>query len=177
MSARPVGGDDAGVRLVRASLRYREAFLDMAVEFRAEGSNAYPTVEYFERYVRRHQRLARRATREFRPMTAYWLMSDDGSAIGIGNLRHDLLSPLLARERGHIGYEIRPSARRKGYGTMILGLLLTEARVRGLTRVLLTCTKDNVGSRTIIERNGGTFESEVYSERLSATMLRFWIEL
>ncbi len=41
----------------------------------------------------------------------------------------------------------------------------------GLTKVLVTCSADNFGSRRVIEANGGVLESETYD------VLRYWISL
>ena len=55
-------------------------------------------------------------------------------------------------EGGHIGYVIRPSERRKGYGTLILGLALVQAHACGLDRVRFTCNTENIASARIIEK-------------------------
>lgn len=47
--------------------------------------------------------------------------------------------------------------------------VLPHARALGLDRVLVTCDTTNVGSRKVIEANGGEFEDE------RGGMLRFWI--
>jgi len=43
------------------------------------------------------------------------------------------------RWAGHIGYGIRPSARRRGLATWALGRILDEARVLGMDRLLIVC--------------------------------------
>ncbi len=78
---------------------------------------------------------------------------------------------------GHIGYRIRPSERRKGYGTLILALTLAEARKLGLPRVLLTCDQDNIASARVIQANGGALASEGYSPQTQTLVSRYWIEL
>ena len=72
------------------------------------------------------------------------------------------LTPALEIQGGHIGYNVPPSVRRKGYGTQLLRLTLPKARAAGLSRVLLTVDSSNVASIRIIERNGGRVESEGY---------------
>jgi predicted acetyltransferase len=59
---------------------------------------------------------------------------------------------------GHIGYGIRPSARRRGLATWAMGQMLDEARVLGLDRVLVVCAVGNVASVKTIERCDGVFE-------------------
>ena len=42
---------------------------------------------------------------------------------------------------GHIGDGIRPSERRKRYGTLIIKLALLECKKLGINNVLITCKK------------------------------------
>lgn len=79
--------------------------------------------------------------------------------LGRTSIRYTL-NDRLREYGGHIGYEIRPSEQRKGYGTLILRLALTRARELGLERVLVTCDVDNYGSRGVTENNGGVLEGE-----------------
>lgn len=41
---------------------------------------------------------------------------------------------------------------------------------------MLTCDAENTGSRKIIERNSGVFESELYDD-CGKAVLRYWIEV
>jgi len=43
--------------------------------------------------------------------------------------------------------------------------------------VLLTCNESNIGSRKIIEANGGQFENAVVVEGQADKKLRYWISL
>jgi predicted acetyltransferase len=76
---------------------------------------------------------------------------------------------------GHIGYEIRPTQRKRGYGKLILRLALQEARALGIDRALLTCDCTNAASRRIIEANGGMLEDELQQGDGKPSKLRFWI--
>jgi predicted acetyltransferase len=87
--------------------------------------------------------------------TFRWLVEGDRVLGGIV-LRHELDDFVL--KVGHIGYGIRPSARRRGLATGALGRMLAEAREFGLDRVLIVCEDDNLGSANTIERNGGVLE-------------------
>ena len=72
---------------------------------------------------------------------------------------------------------IRPSQRRRGYGTRILALTLDKARLLGLERVLVTCDDDNLGSARIIEKNGGLLASKGLSTSSGVLIRRYWIAL
>ena len=112
----------------------------------------------------------------FVAMTSYWLVRNGERVLGETRLR-SRLTPALEVEGGHIGYMIRPSERRKGYGTQILALVLPQARWAGHRRVLVTCDTDNIGSARIIEKNGGVLNSYSVSLYSGKQVSRYWIEL
>jgi len=95
----------------------------------------------------------------FVPSTTYFLYDENGPILGAVNIRHRLVDHIMI-EGGNIGYGIRPSARKQGHGTTILGLALIKAKALGLDSVLITCNKNNVASARIILNNGGFLESE-----------------
>jgi predicted acetyltransferase len=103
----------------------------------------------------------------FVPATELWWVEGDQFLGRIG-IRHRL-TPALLEMGGHIGYDVRPTARRRGNATAMLLNALVVARDLGIERALVTCDVDNVGSRAVIERNGGVFEDE------RAGILRFWV--
>ena len=107
-------------------------------------------------------------------MSTFWLL-DGREIVGEIRIRHRL-SPALEDFGGHIGYNVRPSQRRKGYATRMLALGLEEARRLRLTGVLLTCDPANIGSVRVIERNGGRLlsQSPAHSGRMTS---RYWIDL
>jgi predicted acetyltransferase len=108
------------------------------------------------------------------PFTTYWLLDDEGAVVGVSRLRHELTDGLLYHG-GHIGYYVRPSARRKGHGTYILALTLTEGRKRGIERFLLTVDSENVPSIRVIEANGGVLEDERIDKDTGRLFRRYWI--
>jgi predicted acetyltransferase len=108
------------------------------------------------------------------PFTTYWLLDDDSAVVGISRLRHELNDGLLYHG-GHIGYYVRPSARRKGHGTSILALTLAEGRKRGIERFLLTVDSENVPSIRVIEANGGVIEDERIDKDTGRPFRRYWI--
>ena len=106
--------------------------------------------------------------------TTFWVVDEKDKYIGRISLRHKLTEELL-KIGGHIGYDVRPSERRKGYCSKMLELCLQEAKTMGLKKVLMTCDYDNVGSKKVIEKNGGKLESQSnYNGKL---IRRYWIDL
>jgi predicted acetyltransferase len=99
-----------------------------------------------------------------------WIV-EDGQVLGGIVLRH-----IFDDHLGHIGYGVRPSARRRGLASWALGEMLKEARVAlGLDRVLMPCLADNVASARTIERNGGVLEGIRDTEH--GPVRRYWIAL
>ena len=105
--------------------------------------------------------------------TYRWIVADD-AVLGAIALRHELNERLL-QFGGHIGYGIRPSARRQGLATWALGRMLDEARRLGLDRVLLTCAAGNIASARTIEHHGGILED--IRDTGSVRLRRYWIDL
>ena len=93
------------------------------------------------------------------PDTVYWAVRD-GDMVGRISLRHEL-NEFLLREGGHIGYIVRPSARRQGVATEMLRQILRTDKARSIGRLLLTCDEDNLASEKTIRANGGILENVV----------------
>ncbi len=110
------------------------------------------------------------------PDSTFFLLDDERNILlGAVNIRH-YLSDHLMKYGGHIGDGIRPSERRRGYGTLIISLALEKCRELGIERVLITCDKDNIGSAKSIIRNGGVLENELTDED-GDIIQRYWIDL
>ena len=110
------------------------------------------------------------------PSSTFFLLDiDRNRLVGAVNIRHHLNERLLF-DGGHIGDGIRPSERRKGYGTEIIRLALLECKKLGIDKVLITCDKDNVGSMKSIINNGGILENEVVDDSGSVVQ-RYWVKI
>jgi predicted acetyltransferase len=104
------------------------------------------------------------------PCTFLWIVDDAEPDTYLGSLaiRHRL-TPFLLEVGGHIGYSVRPSARRRGVATAALREALPLARALGIDPALVTCDDDNTGSRRVIEANGGVLEDVRGAKR------RYWV--
>lgn len=98
-------------------------------------------------------RLGRVLPNGYVPQTTFWVFAGE-RPVGISKLRHRL-TDALRRTGGHIGYCIRPTERRKGYGNQMLRETLVEARRLGIVQALITVNTDNAPSWRMIEANGG----------------------
>ena len=102
------------------------------------------------------------------PVTELWYLRG-ADYIGTVMIRHELTPPLLY-DGGNIGYHVVPGYRRQGHATAMLAAACDRCREQGMSRVLLTCRPDNLGSRRVIEANGGVLDS-------ADDLLRYWIAL
>lgn len=110
------------------------------------------------------------------PYEILWLHAGN-TFIGEVSFRFEL-SPLLEDFGGHIGYGIRPSFQRRGMGCLALEMICERARSRGMDRLLVTCSPDNIASERIILANGGLYEDTRDNSHWGYdTVKRFWIEL
>jgi len=174
--------------LVAPNVRFRRSFAAAIDEFRAEGrgskwdrtvlgdyartpDSTWATDEAFGAFTAAIRAEALPETPRpdgWVPDTELWWAEGD-EYLGRIAIRHRL-TPRLLEVGGHIGYDVRPSARRRGHATEMLRQALAIAAGLGIERALVTCDVDNIGSRTVIERNGGVLEDE------RAGKLRFWID-
>ena len=86
----------------------------------------------------------------------YFAIDETGRIAGIVDLRHELKGFLL--DFGNSGYSVRPSERRKGYATSMLGLIVERAKEIGLERLQLSVERTNEASIKTILKNGGIYE-------------------
>ena len=167
------------LRLVKLSEEYKRHLNEMMEEWYATGENIIPYVirknDYkdFEYYMDNLE--VKEGTENLVPDSTFFCLDEDRDIfVGAVNIRHYLNEALL-RDGGHIGDGVRPSERRKGIATKMIGLALDECRKLGIDRVLMVCDKDNIGSAKSIINNGGVLENEIIDGEVIEQ--RYWIEL
>lgn len=167
--------------LFNPSNKYQKSFLEALTEYHREGRHLeYDIIKLktdFNAFV--NSLLGKSDENNLSPNmvaeTVYWLI-DEEEFIGRISIRPKL-NECLAYVGGHIGYDIRPSKRKHGYGKIILRLGLEKARMLGcFEKVLLTCDEENIGSKKIIESNGGILKDK-FSINNQLEKLRYWIYL
>jgi predicted acetyltransferase len=98
-----------------------------------------------------------------------WWWTDGAEFLGRIAVRHQLTDQLRIAG-GHIGYDVRPTARRQGHATSMLRAALRRAPSLGVSpSALITCDTTNIGSRKAIETNGGVLADETDGIR------RYWV--
>ncbi|KXK52045.1 MAG: GNAT family N-acetyltransferase [Anaerolineae bacterium] len=163
------------VDLVRPHARCRASFLEAVEEFKPEGRYLEVSPDTFDSYLARLLAMESNPPAGYVADTALWLMRGD-HFIGRLSIRHHL-NAKLERFGGHVGYELRPTERGKGYGTLILRLGLEHARRLGFRRVMLTTDVTNERSIRVIKANGGTLQDRIRVEGRDVDTFRWWIEL
>ena len=158
-----------------------DSYRAMVAEMRTEGEDLIPFPLSFDNqdFAAFLAKLAASSRGEGIPAdfvanTTFWLVDERSEVVAVSNLRH-ALTPKLRIEGGHIGYGVRPSARRRGHATEILRRTLAEARAKGIDEALVTCSAANAGSRATILRCRGRLDSEEYVKSRGEVVQRYWI--
>jgi predicted acetyltransferase len=164
---------------VRFESTYREAMDEFVAEGRDEELRSLPLHATFAAFVREldEQSRGEGLPPGWVPGTTLWLIDDDRFVAKV-EVRHRLTEALRLRG-GHVGHAVRPTARRRGYGTLALALAsaLPVCLSLGLRRILVTCDATNETSRRIIEANGGILEDVVQLSDPVVRTMRYWIDV
>ena len=165
------------VCLARPHQRYKNSFIEGVREYIREDQsiNWHPDIlaARFDEYLKVLRQAETNPLAGMVPSSHFWLISDGRRYLGDVDIRHHLIAS-LRRYGGHIGYKIRPSERRKGYGTLICRLGIEQARQRHIGDILITCDDDNIGSCKVIEANGGVLLDKIDNNHAVLTR-RYWI--
>ncbi len=172
------------ITLVKLTRDYKEQLFDMLTEWREDIMENHTDMSPwkiwandfhdFDHYMENLDTREEMENGWVPDTTLFCLDRDRNIFVGAVNIRHNLNDDLL-KTGGHIGDGIRPSERRKGYATAMIALALEECKKLGISKVLICCDKDNVGSAKSIIRNGGVLENEV--EEDGSIVQRYWIQI
>ena len=165
------------IYLVRPDTKYYEKYNEMMKEWTESNTDIAPwflnkpfnepfnDINKFERYV---NLLLKYETESVDPkyttQSDYFAVDENDRLVGAGRLAHNLYADTYDENGsgfnvwGHIGYGVRPSERKNGYGTQIARLLLEKARDRNILNVFAGVHDSNTGSIRVIENCGGVLE-------------------
>ena len=166
------------IRLVRPAAEHKEQALDFRREFFDCGENVINGSELLDRiddygeWLRSvtDNAIAETVSPDWVLTDTFFAIDESGSIVGIIDLRRTLNDFL--KDFGNSGYSVRPSQRKKGYATQMLGLLLDIARQSGLTELHLSVERTNEASIKTIRRNGGVYERSFEFEGEQADIYR-----
>ncbi len=103
-----------------------------------------------------------------------FLVENNGYILGAINLRYVMTEDLL-KFGGHLSFGIRPEERKKGYAFIMIKLALNILRTNGITKALVTITRDNKAAQRTIRKIGGKLENAY--ELQGNVIDRYWISL
>lgn len=170
------------MKIVALQIQHENALADFVSEFASTGEEQIPAflpnpdwsfAETVDGFAKRSCGVG--LPEDWVPGTTRFLVHED-HILGLFNLRHQL-TDYLRRFGGHVGYSVRPSERRKGYGTVLLESAKELAREMKIERLLITCDSRNVASIGVIEKCGGVFEDRTYFEPVGHDVCRYWIPI
>lgn len=153
---------------------YKQEFLAFG-ESRINGSCGLTFYDDFDSWLKITQSIEKETLSRdnVHASTFFSVRKSDKKVIGSIQLRHSLTEELRSYG-GHIGYAIRPSERKQGYGKQQLLLVLEIAKKMGISQIMISCDKDNIASANTIKSCGGRLAEE---KLVRGSMLQiYWID-
>jgi predicted acetyltransferase len=151
--------------------------LDMMDEWYATGEKIIPyairKVDYHDYTIYLDSLEVKENKTNLVPDSTFFCLDEERNIfVGAVNIRNFLNDNLL-KNGGHIGDGVRPSERRKGIATKMIGLALEECKKLEINKVLTVCDKNNIASAKSILNNRGILENEIEVDGIIEQ--RYWI--
>ena len=174
------------MKLVFPNIAYKEKAIEYIREFYEYGSeingsgslDRYLKESTYEAWIEKVIRdldIANIPEGKVPAITYFYIRESDDKIVGMINIRL-ALNGFLRTEGGHIGYSVRPTERRRHYGTEMLAAALKVCDTIGIKEVLVSCDKSNPASAGVIKNCGGKLKREFYSEIFHAIVQMYKIE-
>lgn len=180
--------EDEDIKLIKPTIEHRiqaKEMLEEARKYDADNPDiwaGYSSMQKYEKYEDWLEKLENDLDFEniksgrVSAATYFSVRKSDNKIIGIINIRYEL-NEYLENFGGHIGYSIRATERKKGYGKKQLELALDKCLEISIDKVLITCRENNIGSEKVIKSCEGIYEDTRYSEKEKDNLKRYWIKL
>ena len=152
------------IKLIKPSKEFFNQLKELKQDFinnnesRIQGSGSLDKYENLDEWLKSINEIEQGLNSKLVPTTYYLILSDD-EVVGNISIRHYLTKD-LEEFGGHIGYSIKPSARRKGFATEALRLILELYKDR-YDEILIMCEDDNIASNRTILVNGGILINKI----------------
>jgi len=152
------------VRLVKPSEEHFNQLKELKTDFinnnepRIQGSGSIDKYDDLKEWLKSINEIEQGKNEKLVPSTYYLILSDE-EVVGTISMRHYLTKD-LEEFGGHIGYSIKPSARRKGYAKEALRLVLDLYKDKS-DEILIMCEDDNIASNKTILANGGILINQI----------------
>ena len=160
----------------KQAMAYRQEFLQNGEKI--NGSSGFVKYENYNEWLKmiKSQKVLETSA-ETTPTTTYFTVrKEDNQIIGNVQIRHHLTEK-LQKYGGHIGYAVRPTERKKGYGTAQLKLAIEKAKLCGLTQIMLSCSKDNNTSAKVMLNNGAIYIGDGLDKRKNRVTENYVIDI
>lgn len=155
-------------------LEYKQEYLDFA-ETNINGSCGLYRCNDFDEWLEVVLSIEKDKLRDnVHASTFLSVRKSDNRIIGTIQLRHSLTDE-LEKHGGHIGYGIRPTERKKGYGKQQLLLALEIAKDMKIPKVMITCDRYNIASSHTAMSCGGILTDENFHKGKEQEI--YWINL
>jgi predicted acetyltransferase len=142
--------------LAKPSKQYEQSFQNYVLSYKNINDSFYfniykSALDNFDEYITNLINCSRGidVPKGWVATSTFWLI-DKNEVVGVLRIRHKEIP-----YAGHIGYDIAPNFRNKGYGTEIVKLALEKAKNLGITEAIVNCNINNIASRRVIEKNNG----------------------
>ncbi len=172
------------IKLIKPNKKYKDIFYYMVNDYAVHNELDFPKYfnrenDSFEDYLIKLKNLEKGINLKhgFVPSESFWLLNNNKEILGSIRFRKEL-NEFTFNDGGNIGYDICPSHRNKGYGTLILRMLIKKLnKLYSNSRMLITCEVSNIQSNKIVINNGGILENTVKSKRTGNLINRYWLDL
>ncbi|KLU62941.1 acetyltransferase (GNAT) family protein [Peptococcaceae bacterium CEB3] len=166
--------------LIKPDPRFEEQFVKNVKDFERQGEltyfdmykNALLDFDEFVNELLDHSRGSNLPAGWTIPYSTYWLINEK---------KEDILGCIRIRHRelaihGHIGYDVPPRFRNRGYGTKLLRLAIERIPELKLKKVIIACEENNISSLRVIENSNGIFMQKICDDN-GLTYHQYEIEL